>query len=674
MKKTLTFGLIAATLGFSACSSEDDAILGEQTLQRGMVLKATVTQPAETRATIDDATDNWKFDFAQKDVVKVTNTAYSGYYTFTNDGTNFMSADAEPTAEAATWYAYFPSASVSLANQDGTLAGVANKFALAGATDPATTGEEDLSITMAAKVAILKINNQKGAINIQVKTSATDYVVGLKAKNGEAGFEVATSTTATSLFATTNLGTYYVAVPAGVKIAVKNGKGAVKSTGANGLTAGKYYELTIAGSGSTTGTAKANINGEEVDVPWVQLWAGGPKFATYNVGVTDANTKSYGGYYAWGGSQDKVDDHNTGSVKLTGTDDTATKLWGENWRMPTSAELYALIANCSSYWSDGVGVVFSGKGDYTTNSIVLSAGGSCSNGSVGGQNDFCTYWSSTPSGNDAYYLGSDPLAPHWGSEMNTVSSSGTRAHGYLVRAVLVEDGDDAPEVTSNLLSGKFSVGAGKQVQFTKGNLYWDGTSFKFEANQTDYPTTWDTKHVGHFYWTQTQAKSYVQYYSSDGTNTNSDVNFFAESNGGLIIEGTADLYALSQSEWKYLFEQRPNAEKLYKYGVTVGGQANCLIIAPDNFSGTLKDSYSLYDVKGYGFVCLPAAGYRNYNESISAFGKNIEEKGRGGYYLTTTPLMYGRAYLMKFDSSSVNTEFEVLRSTAQSLRLVCPVK
>lgn len=670
MKKTLTFGLIAATLGFSACSSEDDAILGEQTLQRGMVLKATVTQPAETRATIDDAADDWKFDFAQKDVVKVTNTAYSGYYTFTNDGTNFMSADAEPTAEAATWYAYFPSASVSLANQDGTLAGVANKFALAGATDPATTGEEDLSITMEAKVAILKINNQKGAINIQVKTSATDYVVGLKAKNGEAGFEVATSTTATTLFATTNLGTYYVAVPAGVKIAVKNGKGAVKSTGANGLTAGKYYELTIAGSGSTTGTAKANINGEEVDVPWVQLWAGGPKFATYNVGVTDANTKSYGGYYAWGGSQDKVDDHNTGSVKLTGTDDTATKLWGENWRMPTSAELNALIANCAYDWNNGA--MYSGRGDYSSKSIFLPAGGSYSSGSVGGQTYFCAYWTSTPSGNDAYYLESDPTA-YPASEQNRVRSSGNRNHGYLVRAVLVEDGDDAPEVASNLLSGKFSVGAGKQVQFTKGNLYWDGTSFKFEANQTDYPTTWDTKHVGHFYWTQTQAYSYEQYYYSDGTNTNSDVNFFAESNGGLIIEGTAELYALSESEWKYLFEQRPNAEKLYKYGVTVGGQANCLIIAPDNFSGTLKDSYSLYDVKGHGFVCLPAAGYRYYNVP-SAFGNAIEAKGSGGYYLTATPLMSGRAYLMKFDSSSANAEFEVLRSTAQSLRLVCPVK
>ena len=35
-------------------------------------------------------------------------------------------------------------------------------------------------------------------------------------------------------------------------------------------------------SAPTTGTAKATINGQEYDIPWVQLWANGPKFAKYN--------------------------------------------------------------------------------------------------------------------------------------------------------------------------------------------------------------------------------------------------------------------------------------------------------------------------------------------------------------------------------------------------------
>ncbi|MCQ2212871.1 MAG: hypothetical protein MJZ36_04470, partial [Bacteroidaceae bacterium] len=201
MKKTIFLGIIAASLGFTACSNED-ANLSEKTQKKGMVLNATVEQPAETRATIDISAVGWQFAFAENDEIKVTNSAVASdtYYTFTNDGTNFKSTDAETTATDANWFAYFPSNSIDLTGQAGTLEGVANLYALAGATASATTGESGLDITMSAKVAILKIENNKGAIDIQVKTSATDFVTGLTAKSGEAGFDVTTSTTATSLF------------------------------------------------------------------------------------------------------------------------------------------------------------------------------------------------------------------------------------------------------------------------------------------------------------------------------------------------------------------------------------------------------------------------------------------------------------------------------------------
>lgn len=247
MKKTLLFGLIAAALGFTACSSEDDAIQGENIQKKGMVLNATVEQPAETRATIDNSTANWQFAFAQDDVIKVTNSDVTSgtYYTFTNDGTNFKSTDAESTATAADWFAYFPSNSFNLTGQAGTMEGVANLYALAGTTASATTGAEGLTIPMSAKVAILKIENYKGSIDIQVKTSATDYVTGLTAKSGVAGFDVTTSTTPTTLFTTSTTGDYYVAVPAGVQLSVKDGSTTIKSTKEAGLTAGKYYTLSI---------------------------------------------------------------------------------------------------------------------------------------------------------------------------------------------------------------------------------------------------------------------------------------------------------------------------------------------------------------------------------------------------------------------------------------------
>lgn len=246
MKKTLFFGLIATALGFSACSSEDDAVLGENTQKKGMVLNATVEQPTETRATIDISVANWQFDFENADEIAVTNSAISTYYTFTHDGTNFKSTEAQATASDANWFAYYPSNTIDLKNQAGTLAGVAGLYALAGAPASATTGASGLDIIMSAKVAILKIDNQQGQIDIQAKTSATEYVTGLTAKSGYAAFDVTTSTTETNLFSTSATGTHYVVVPAGVQIAIKDGAAAVKSTGTGGLTAGKYYSLTIA--------------------------------------------------------------------------------------------------------------------------------------------------------------------------------------------------------------------------------------------------------------------------------------------------------------------------------------------------------------------------------------------------------------------------------------------
>ena len=184
---------------------------------------------------------------------------------------------------------------------------------------------------------------------------------------------------------------------------------------------------------ATTGTAKATIGGEDVDVNWVQLWENGPKFAEYNVGVTDSKAESFGGYYAWGGNQDKVDDHNTGTDALSGDNDTATKLWGSKWRMPTQAEFEALLANCDVEWTavNGVnGKKFTGQGDYASNSIFLPAAGSCNKGSVASQGSSGRYWSIAPESTFAYQL-------YFKSSSQSVGSY-FRGYGLSVRAVLNE--------------------------------------------------------------------------------------------------------------------------------------------------------------------------------------------------------------------------------------------
>ena len=302
-----------ATMVLAACSSDDTI---EPAVKRGMVLKANV-EDTDTRATITDNEGKWKFAFATNDEVKVGNDHVTDYYTFKNNGTEFASADALQTTTPATWCAFFPGETIDLRNQSGDFADVANKYALAGATATPTTGSDGLTVTMKAKAAVLRIVgvNAGESLDINVKTADDGkYVSGLKAVKNYEGFSVETSDTKVSLLSKQGAGVYYVVVPAGVKISVYNGNEPLYSgdkpmstTKADGLKAGKYYTLT---TGMTKGSAKNKLGD---DIGWVQLWAGGPKFATKNV-----------------------------EGEMTWTDATKTGdqyVWGANWRTPTKDEM-----------------------------------------------------------------------------------------------------------------------------------------------------------------------------------------------------------------------------------------------------------------------------------------------------------------------------------------------
>ena len=302
-----------AVVVLTACSNDDN---GETQPKRGMTLNASV-ENLSSRATLTDESGTWKFAFTENDKVSVSNSKISTYYTFTNGGEQFTCADAVATTEAANWYAYFPSDNVDLTNQSGTFEDVANKFAATGGTAEATTGENNLSITLKPKVAVLRVVevDKKGVIDIHVKTADGKWVKGLTANKNAAEFTVSKSDTKVTLLnkaaGQVKAGEInYVVVPAGVKIAIYNGNKLLNTTNDKGLTAGKYYTIT---SGPTKGTEDALINGENTKIEWVQLWAGGPRFATENV----ENEMTW-----------------TEAAK-TGSD----YVWGENWRTPTADEV-----------------------------------------------------------------------------------------------------------------------------------------------------------------------------------------------------------------------------------------------------------------------------------------------------------------------------------------------
>ena len=219
---------------------------------------------------------------------------------------------------------------------------------------------------------------------------------------------------------------------------------AIRVTGKNGksimlfeLDKVEFVNIDVIGQGEAEATGIGNVR-------WIQLWEGGPKFAEYNLGATSAT--EFGGYYTWGGMYKNGKGitwdgtYNEGSSVLSGEADTATNLWGSNWRMPTIEDFNNLLANCNAEWTtiDGVnGCKFTGKGDYKYNSIFLPAAGSCdgypdSNAVV------------TNQGDRGYYFTSTPKASNIGHALMVTSSSQylsacNRNTGNSIRAVLNEE-------------------------------------------------------------------------------------------------------------------------------------------------------------------------------------------------------------------------------------------
>lgn len=230
----------------------------------------------------------------------------------------------------------------------------------------------------------------------------------------------------------------------------------------------------------TKGFAKATIGGKEVSVKWIQLWEDGPKFAEYNVGVTDGKAESYGGYYTW--------------VKS----DIATANWGANWRMPKKDELEAFIANCDiehTSLNAVNGIKATGRGEYSNNSIFLPAAGYSADGDKWLVNEDGHYWSATTiSNNEAWDLA-------FFSGIEGVYSGFCNLE-YSVRAVLADpyNGHEYVDLGLSVKWATCNVGATKPEEH--GGFYvWSATEEKTnEPYQTQNTSDWEslryTKYVG----------------------------------------------------------------------------------------------------------------------------------------------------------------------------------
>jgi hypothetical protein len=206
-------------------------------------------------------------------------------------------------------------------------------------------------------------------------------------------------------------------------------------------------------------------------------------------------------------------------------------------------------------------------------------------------------------------------------------------------------------VPTGALSGEFSVSATKKVYFSKGNLQYDGTNWKFADSQwevlgangtgangtaTDYP-------MDLFTWGNIDSPAYNgDFYVTGSAELSGDTDWgIRMGSGWRTLSSTSD-------EWYYLFNSREvNGGYRAGYSYTLGQSVNNVlgvVIYPDNYAGvpyTTGANWSTFEAAGCVF--LPAAGYR-YGNSVSNVGNY------GGYWSSTASGDYS-ARMVDFDNT-----------------------
>ena len=216
---------------------------------------------------------------------------------------------------------------------------------------------------------------------------------------------------------------------------------------------------------------------------------------------------------------------------------------------------------------------------------------------------------------------------------------------------------------SGALPGVFTVSDNggettKQIYFSQGNLYYDGSKFNFEANQYSFKDSWDATHVSHFYWSKDpneaikeeynreQEVSDVDVFFTNWTETTYEPSFTVNVNG----KEQTGWRTLSINEWQYLFNTRTMKNGKDRYtNITYDGKMG-LVLYPDDY-----DNDPIYDsVKTMpeGVVFLPA------------------EKNDIGYYWSSAADDEDFAYCVKFDRFDVRLDVTDYRFFGYSVRLI----
>ena len=293
----------------------------------------------------------------------------------------------------------------------------------------------------------------------------------------------------------------------------------------------------------------------------VQLWEGGPYWATRNIGAE--NLWEYGRYFWWGDTSDNSADFSfwpdktptdgksisilqqegwvTADSVLTSEHDAANVQWGEDWRMPTKQELDDLNDKCDWTWAtmNGVkGYIVKGKGAYASASIFLPCAGYCIAKLHVDAGSY--YWSSTPDSNSNNYA----WTLYFASDNHYIENC-YRYYGLPVRPVaasvpgiptnvIASDGTSSDSVTITWLA---STGA-TSYEIWRGTSTSSSTAEKIgTSSSTSYSDVSAKPGTMYYYW--------VTAVSSVGTSTFSvsDSGYVKTVVTSVAISGVSSLLA-----------------------------------------------------------------------------------------------------------------------------------
>lgn len=447
--------MMAAALMTTACSSDDDSTsvtpkpADDQTVKT-IPYTVTVGQGTTTRASV--ASDDITLQFAEGDKLYVENKSANVYGCLTLKSGDAGKDNGATFSGNLNYTGSAPTADLELT---ATLVGKDDKLATTDGSKvtgfKAYNASDNICATMAdavAKFSKLQGKNNYGAksfalsqqtaflkfkVILEDGTTPGNNAVAVTVKDGNTTLGTGTTVASGTAQFTDTYAEFVLPVADNTSISddAKMWVGSVGTPadesidlgGSNTLAAGKVYEVA------------------DKTKDFVRLWAGGPVWATKNLGATSVT--GYGKYYEWGETTgyEETESHafgnaaTDGKTKLDNEDDAAYVASSGTWRMPTIDEFDNLLSNVTYTWttvnSKNGGTFTGNTTGYTGKAIFLPGGGHRASNpnqffdkGVGGW-----YWSSSL---DTNYQNVRYLI------LNSSGSQTTYAHrhyGFLVRPV-----------------------------------------------------------------------------------------------------------------------------------------------------------------------------------------------------------------------------------------------